>query len=113
MKYAQEKAISNQLICEIQDIALRDNDCKNIGKFRETQIFLKPYFSNIQEYNPTAPEDLKSALDDLEKFVTADGNIDILIKSALIHYQFETIHPLEEGNGRVGRKLVLLMLLQN
>ena len=84
MQYAQRKAVSNQLICEIQGIALKDSGCKNIGKFRETQIFLKPYVSsNIQEYNPTAPEDLESALDDFEKFMTADDNIDVLIKSAL------------------------------
>lgn len=114
MKYAQEKAVSNQLICEVQGIVLRDNDYKNIGKFRETQIFLKPYVSSsIQEYNPTAPEDLELALYDLEKFITADNNIDILIKSALIHYQFETIHPFEEGNGRVGRILAMLILMQN
>lgn len=65
----------------------------------------------ILVYNPTAPEDLKSALADLEKFITADDNIDILIKSALIHYQSETIHPFEEGNGRAGRILAMLMLL--
>ena len=114
MQYAQRKAVSNQLICEIQGIALKDSGCKNIGRFRETQIFLKPYVSsNIQEYNPTAPEDLESALDDFEKFMTADDNIDVLIKSALVHYQFEIIHPYEKGNGRVGRILAMLMLLQN
>ncbi|MFZ3129945.1 MAG: Fic family protein [Desulfosporosinus sp.] len=114
MQYAQREAVSNQLICEIQGIALKDSVCKNIGKFRETQIFLKPYVSsNIQEYNPTAPEDLESALDDFEKFMTADDNIDLLIKSALVHYQFEIIHPFEKGNGRVGRILAMLVLLQN
>ena len=114
IQYAQRKAVSNQLICEIQGIALKDSGCKNIGKFRETQIFLKPYVSsNIQEYNPTAPEDLESALDDFEKFMTADDNIDVLIKSALVHYQFEIVHPFEKGNGRVGRILAMLMLLQN
>jgi len=93
---------------------LKDSGCKNIGKFRETQIFLKPYVSsNIQEYNPTAPEDLESALDDFEKFITADDNIDVLIKSVLVHYQFEIIHLFEKGNGRVGRILAMLMLLQN
>lgn len=61
----------------------------------------------------TAPEDLKPALDDLEKFMTTRNNIDILIKSALIHYQFETIHPFEGGNGRVGRIIAMLILMQN
>lgn len=114
MQYAEGKTASNQLMCEINGIVLRDSGCKSIGKFRETQIFLKPYVtSNIQEYNPTAPEDLKSALDDLEKFMKTRNDMDILIKSALIHYQFEIIHPFEEGNGRVGRILAMLILMQN
>lgn len=114
MQYACDKGTSNKLLCEIHGILMRDSDNENIGKFRKTQTFLKPHvFSNIKEYNPTAPEDMKPVLDDLEKFIKADDNIDILIKSALIHYQFETIHPFEGGNGRVGRILAMLILMQN
>jgi Fic family protein len=114
MKYAYDKTATNNLLCETHGILMKDSDNENIGNFRKTQTFLKPHvFSNIKEYNPTAQEDMKPVLDDIERFMKADGNIDILIKSALIHYQFETIHPFESGNGRVGRILAMLILLQN
>lgn len=114
MNYAIEKAVSNKLLCEIHGILMKDSNNENIGKFRTTQTFLNPHVhSNMMEYNPTAPEDMELVLNDLEKFIKAKNHVDILIKSALIHYQFETIHPFESGNGRVGRILAMLVLLQN
>ena len=53
------------------------------------------------------------ALSELEKYLNQDGTEpDILIRSALIHYQFETIHPFLDGNGRIGRLLIILYLIQ-
>ena len=114
MKYACNKPISNKLICEIHDILMNGSDNDAIGSFRTTQIFLHPCFiGNMKVYNPTAPEDMMPVLDDLEKFISADNQYDVLIKSALIHYQFETIHPFNGGNGRIGRILAMSVLLQH
>ena len=55
-------------------------------------------------------EDMQTAMSNLEKFIN-DYDMDILLKTALVHYQFETVHPILDGNGRVGRMLITLMLL--
>jgi Fic family protein len=64
---------------------------------------------------PPPPKEAADALDDLAKFIYRDerGGIPPLIDAALAHYQFETIHPFADGNGRVGRMLITLMLIQS
>lgn len=54
---------------------------------------------------------MRQAFYDLEQYINADDNIHPLIKAALIHYQFEVIHPFIDGNGRVGRILILFFLI--
>lgn len=53
---------------------------------------------------------MQNAMSDLEKYINTD-DLDALIQAALIHYQFETIHPFLDGNGRVGRLLITLFLM--
>lgn len=64
-------------------------------------------------YTPPAGESvIRDKLSDLERFIHAEDGIDPLIKMAVIHYQFEAIHPFPDGNGRTGRILILLYLVQ-
>jgi len=62
-------------------------------------------------YTPPSGESIiREKLANLEKFINEDGTIDPLIKMAILHYQFEAIHPFSDGNGRTGRILLLLYL---
>ena len=86
---------------------------KNPGEFRISQNWIGAQGSSIKNarYIPPNPQDMIEAMSDLEKYMNEDDSLDVLIKSALIHYQFETIHPFLDGNGRVGRLLITLFLL--
>lgn len=69
--------------------------------------------SNIKtaRYIPPNVLDMQEAMSDLEKYINSDDSLDPLIQAALIHYQFETIHPFLDGNGRIGRLLITLFLI--
>lgn len=86
---------------------------KNPGEFRISQNWIGAQGSSIKNarYIPPNPQDMIEAMSDLEKYMNEDDALDVLIKAALIHYQFETIHPFLDGNGRVGRLLITLFLL--
>ena len=87
---------------------------KNPGELRSSQNWIGAGGSTLQNarYIPPNTEDMKTAMQDLENFIHADSDLDVLICAALIHYQFETIHPFLDGNGRVGRLLITLYLME-
>ena len=87
---------------------------KNPGEFRYSQNWIGGQGSTLKNarYVPPSPDDMTEAMSDLEKYINADDETDILIRTALIHYQFETIHPFLDGNGRVGRLLITLYLME-
>lgn len=60
---------------------------------------------------PPPPTEIGALLDDLERFVHEDPQLPALLQAALLHYQFETIHPFLDGNGRVGRLLIVFFLI--
>ncbi len=63
-------------------------------------------------YTPPLANEVQRLIGNLEKFIQADDKIDPLIKCAIAHYQFEAIHPFGDGNGRVGRILMVLCLVE-
>ena len=85
---------------------------KQPGEFRRSQNWIGAAGLNLKDakFVPPTVEKMIEAMSDLEKFINADETIDPLVKSALIHYQFETIHPFLDGNGRLGRMLIMLFL---
>ena len=107
--------ICTRLIEEIHGVLMEDmrGGEKSPGEFRRTQNWIGPQGSTLKDakYIPPSPEDMKKAMSDLEIFINEEDDIDPLVKIALIHYQFETIHPFLDGNGRVGRLLIALFLM--
>ena len=83
------------------------------GQFRTSQNWIGSRGSPIHQasFIPPPPEQVMGCLDALEKFMHSPlGNIPALAWVAMIHYQFEAIHPFRDGNGRIGRLLIILLL---
>lgn len=88
---------------------------KSPGEFRYSQNWIGGQGSTLKDarYIPPNPEDMMEAMSNLEKFINCDEPpLDPLICAALIHYQFETTHPFLDGNGRIGRLLITLYLME-
>jgi len=111
----KELPICNRLIRSVHAVlmdGLRGSE-KNPGEFRRSQNWIGPTGSTLKNarYIPPNTEDMEMAMSALENFINNQENhLDPLIKIALIHYQFETIHPFLDGNGRIGRLLITLFL---
>lgn len=88
---------------------------KTPGLVRTTQNWIGPAGCALKNapYVPPNPRDMVSSLFDLESFINEENEIDPLVKAALVHYQFETIHPFLDGNGRIGRLLIILSLMND
>jgi Fic family protein len=84
---------------------------KNPGEFRRTQNWIGPSGATLRtaRFVPPPVSDMQAALDNLENFLH-DEELPILVHCALVHAQFETIHPFLDGNGRVGRLLITFLL---
>ena len=108
--------LCNRLIKETHAVLLESvrGQEKNPGEFRYSQNWIGGQGSTLKNarYIPPNPEDMLTAMSDLEKYINSDDTLDPLIQAALIHYQFETTHPFLDGNGRVGRFLITLFLME-
>lgn len=108
--------LCNRLIKETHAVLLESvrGGEKNPGEFRYSQNWIGGQGSTLKNarYIPPNPIDMLAAMSDLEKYINSDETLDPLIQVALIHYQFETIHPFLDGNGRVGRLLITLFLIE-
>jgi Fic family protein len=82
------------------------------GEFRRSQNWIGPPGSTLADarFVPPPPPDALAAIGDLERFLHDETPLPILVRAALVHVQFETIHPFLDGNGRVGRLLITFLL---
>ena len=116
IKRLEEIPLCNRLLKETHAILMKGvrGQEKNPGEFRYSQNWIGGQGSTLRsaKYIPPSPDDMTEAMSELEKYINGDDNLDTLIRAALIHYQFETIHPFLDGNGRVGRLLITLFLME-
>jgi Fic family protein len=108
--------ISLRLIREIHEKLMQGVRGGNLtpGEFRRTQNWIGPAGSTIMTatYVPPPVDEMNQALGDLEKFIHDGADVPVLARAAMIHYQFEALHPFLDGNGRVGRLLMALFFTE-
>jgi Fic family protein len=82
------------------------------GEFRRTQNWIGGSSPSEALFVPPPVDQLEDALDDFESFLHEDLQMPVLVRCALAHFQFETIHPFLDGNGRLGRLLIVFYLVE-
>ncbi|MDO5021216.1 MAG: Fic family protein [Lachnospiraceae bacterium] len=116
LKRLERLPLCCRLIREIHEVLMENvrGQDKTPGEFRYFQNWIGPANCSLKDarYIPPNVEDMQTAMSDLEKYINENVDYDPLIRVALIHYQFETIHPFLDGNGRIGRLLILLYLVE-
>jgi len=115
----KELPLCNRLICETHAVLMAGvrGQEKTPGAFRKTQNWIGGVGGTLKtaRYIPPNPEDMNRCMNALETYMNrgeTSNDLDYLIQTALIHYQFETIHPFLDGNGRIGRLLTTLFLME-
>ena len=116
LKRLEELPVSLRLIRELHGKLMkgvRGGD-RHPGEFRTCQNYIGQKGQSIANarYVPPPPGELSMCLDAFEKSMHAESQQPFLVRLALIHYQFEAIHPFEDGNGRIGRLLLPLLLVE-
>ena len=108
--------LSLRLIREIHQKLLQNTrgSHRNPGEFRTSQNWIGPVGCTLNNatFVPPSVPDMEKALGELENYIYEDDQMPALVKIALIHAQFETIHPFLDGNGRMGRLLITFWLCQ-
>jgi Fic family protein len=114
LKRLQELPLSLRLLRELHKIlfeGVRGGESRP-GEFRQAQNWIEPEGCSLEEavYVPPSVDEMNEALASLEKYLNQKDNLPPLVRIGLVHYQFEAIHPFIDGNGRIGRLLIILLL---
>ena len=116
LRRRRELPLCSRLIREMHGVLMEGvrGQEKYPGEFRRTQNWIGGAGSTLKNarYVPPNVEDMNAAMSALETYMNAEDTLDPLIRTALVHYQFETIHPFLDGNGRIGRLLITLFLME-
>src|ERR1041385_1138179 len=112
VKLLEKLPLSLRLVREVHEVLVSGTrgDGKRPGEFRKIQNWIGGDDPRSATFVPAPPEEVASSLGALEKYMHSD-DVPTLVKAGLVHAQFETIHPFLDGNGRVGRMLIPLMLV--
>jgi Fic family protein len=113
----KERPISVGMLCELQGLLVggTSGDTDDAGRVREVQVVVGPRGSRIEDarYVPPPPGDqLRAGLDAWESWLQ-DHRANAVVAVAMAHYQFEALHPFTDGNGRIGRLLLVLQLVRD
>jgi Fic family protein len=112
-----ERPISLNMLADLQGILVKGTrgETYDAGRLRERQVLIGPRNEPIERarFIPTpAGELLKDGVSDWERWIHDEGDTHVLVKVTLGHYQFETLHPFADGNGRLGRLIMTLQLIE-
>lgn len=114
LKRLAKLPVSARLMRELHEILMRGVRGEHLtpGEFRRSQNWIGPPGCLLRDstFVPPPVNEMKEALSALERYIHADSTLPALVRMALIHYQFEAIHPFLDGNGRIGRLLITLLL---
>ena len=114
IKQLPKLSISYRLICEIHGTLMKGvrGEHATPGSMRTSQNWIGGRTLMDATYVPPPVPEMKQCFSDLEKYIHSNAREPALIQCALVHYQFEAIHPFLDGNGRIGRLLITFMLLE-
>lgn len=116
LKRLNELPLSLRFIRELHSILMEGvrGEHATAGEFRQSQNWIGPpgYALNEATFIPPPAPEMQECLNQLEKFLHTEKDLPLLVQLALVHYQFEAVHPFLDGNGRIGRLLITLFLCQ-
>lgn len=116
LELIKQKPICVAVIAELQGMLVRGTrgDLADAGGLRRGQVYIGERARGITSARfvpPPAGDHLADGMSEWEKWINADNDVPLLVKAALGHYQFETLHPFSDGNGRLGRLIIVLQLV--
>jgi Fic family protein len=114
LKRLNDLPVSLRLIREMHKELMRGLTADHLtpGEFRRSQNWIGPAHCTLNDatFVPPPPDEMMDALGDMEKYWHETSDLPLVVRLALVHYQFEAIHPFLDGNGRIGRLLIILLL---
>lgn len=117
-RWVGDRPITVGLLCDLQLTLAKASQkpTRDPGQVRTHQVIIGPEDGSVYDarFIPPPPGDhLQAGLDAWQRWVNSDDDLPPIVRAALAHYQFETLHPFGDGNGRVGRLVILLQLLRD
>ncbi|MUV90413.1 DeoR family transcriptional regulator [Halapricum sp. CBA1109] len=112
-KVAADGEITLELLKDLHAVLLNGvrDQADRLGSFRQKPVHIPPPGRFEKSFVPPAPDKIRPLMQNLERYVNRGGEFHHLVDLGIVHYQFETIHPFGDGNGRLGRVLITLQLI--